>query len=98
MDNSATTELVFSGIKPTSRPHLGNYLGMIRSAIELQKKHKCIYSVVDLHAITAPQKPEELKQNTHDVVLDLLALGIDPKQSILFMQSFYRKKKNYLSF
>ena len=87
MDNSATTELVFSGIKPTSRPHLGNYLGMIRSAIELQKKHKCIYSVVDLHAITAPQKPEELKQNTHDVVLDLLALGIDPKQSILFMQS-----------
>ncbi len=85
--NETKKELVFSGIKPTSRPHLGNYLGMIRQAVELQNANECIYGIVDLHAITKPQKPEELAKNTRDIVLDLLALGIDPKRSILFVQS-----------
>ncbi|MDP3963225.1 MAG: tryptophan--tRNA ligase [bacterium] len=80
-------ETVFSGIKPTARPHLGNYLGMIKQAVALQESYQCIYGVVDLHAITKPQKPEELTQNTRDIVLDLLALGIDPERSILFVQS-----------
>jgi len=60
---------------------------MIRSAVELQKNHECIYAVVDLHAITTPQKPAELMQHTRDIVLDLLALGIDPKKSVFFVQS-----------
>lgn len=80
-------EFVFSGIKPTARPHLGNYLGMIKQAVELQETHDCIYCIVDLHAITKPQKPQELSQNTRDIVLDLLALGIDPKKSVFFIQS-----------
>ncbi|MDO8558156.1 MAG: tryptophan--tRNA ligase [bacterium] len=87
MEQRQKKDLVFSGIKPTSRPHLGNYLGMIRQAVELQSVHECIYGIVDLHAITKPQKPEELSQHTRDIVLDLLALGIDPKRSILFVQS-----------
>src|SRR3989338_1437446 len=87
MDQKSKGGLVFSGIKPTSRPHLGNYLGMIRSAVELQKNHECIYAVVDLHAITTPQKPAELMQHTRDIVLDLLALCIDPKKSFFFVQS-----------
>lgn len=85
--SSAAKERVFSGIKPTSRPHLGNYLGMIKQAVALQKDYDCVYSIVDLHTITKPQKPKELTQNTRDTMLDLLALGIDPKKSILFIQS-----------
>lgn len=87
MDHTVKKNIVFSGIKPTSRMHLGNYLGLIKQAVELQEHHECIYSIVDLHAITKPQKPEELANNTRDIVLDLLALGIDPKRSILFVQS-----------
>jgi tryptophanyl-tRNA synthetase len=87
MEKQIKKELVFSGIQPTSRPHLGNYLGMLKSAVELQKSHECIYSIVDLHAVTKYQKPSELWANTRDIVLDLLALGIDPDKSIFFVQS-----------
>jgi len=78
---------VFSGARPTGRQHLGNYLGAIRNYVALQKEYECIYCVVDIHALTTMETTENLIQNTHEMALDWLAAGIDPEQSILFLQS-----------
>lgn len=80
-------ERVFSGVQPTGNLHLGNYLGAIVKFVELQKSHDCIYCVVDLHAITLPQKPKELKASIREVTAAFLACGIDPKTHIVFNQS-----------
>jgi len=78
---------IFSGIQPTGNLHLGNYLGAIQNWVKLQDEFECIYCVVDLHAITVPQDPQELKQNTREVAASVLAAGINPTTSILFNQS-----------
>lgn len=78
---------IFSGVQPSGVLHLGNYLGAIKNWVELQKKYDPIFCVVDLHAITVPQKPEELRQKTIEVAKIYLAAGIDPKKSIIFVQS-----------
>lgn len=78
---------LFSGIKPTGQLHLGNYLGAIKNWVDLQKEHDCIYSIVDLHALTIDIDSATLKKNTQDLAVDLLAVGINPKKSILFKQS-----------
>jgi len=78
---------IFSGIQPTGNLHLGNYLGAIRNWVRLQGDFECIYCVVDLHAITMPQAPEDLRRHTREVTASLLAAGIDPKAHILFNQS-----------
>jgi len=78
---------IFSGVQPTGNLHLGNYLGAIRNWVRLQNQFECIYCVVDLHAITAPQDPGELRANTREVAAGLLAAGIDPTRNILFNQS-----------
>lgn len=78
---------VFSGVQPTNLLHLGNYLGAIKNWIELQKKHECLYCVVDLHALTDYRKPVELRQNIINTARAYLALGVDPKRSIVFAQS-----------
>jgi len=78
---------VLSGIQPTGTIHIGNYLGAIKQFIELQKKAECIFPIVDLHAITIPYSPKDLKKNIFDVVTTYLALGIDPSKSIIFVQS-----------
>ena len=80
-------ERVFSGVQPTGNLHLGNYLGAIAKFVDLQKTHACIYCVVDLHAITLPQKPEELKASIREVTAAFIACGIDPKKHIVFNQS-----------
>jgi tryptophanyl-tRNA synthetase len=80
-------ERVFSGVQPTGNLHLGNYLGAITKFVELQKTHDCLYCVVDLHAITLPQKPEELKANIREVTVAFIACGIDPEKHIVFNQS-----------
>ncbi len=80
-------ELVFSGVQPTGNLHLGNYLGAITKFVDLQKTHDCIYCVVDLHAITVPQKPAELTSNIREVTAAFIAAGIDPKKNIIFNQS-----------
>ena len=80
-------ERVFSGVQPTGNLHLGNYLGAIIKFVELQKTHDCLYCVVDLHAITLPQKPEELKANIREVTAAFIACGIDPEKHIVFNQS-----------
>jgi len=78
---------IFSGIQPTGDVHLGNYLGALRSWVSEQDQHECFYSIVDLHALTLRQNPEELRANTLTTATMLLAIGIDPARSALFVQS-----------
>jgi tryptophanyl-tRNA synthetase len=78
---------IFSGVQPTGNLHLGNYLGAIRNFVGLQEGRECIYCVVDLHAITVWQDPEELRRTTREVTAAFIACGIDPKRSIIFNQS-----------
>jgi tryptophanyl-tRNA synthetase len=78
---------VFSGVQPTGNLHLGNYLGAIVKFVELQATHDCIYCVVDLHAYTVPQKPDQLKASIREVTAAFLAAGIDAKRHIVFNQS-----------
>jgi tryptophanyl-tRNA synthetase len=83
----AMKERVFSGMQPTGSLHLGNYLGAMLQWIELQKTHECMYCVVDLHAITVWQDPQELRRAIRQVTAAYIAAGLDPKKSILFNQS-----------
>ncbi len=78
---------VFSGVQPSGNLHLGNYLGAIKRFVELQAKYDCIYCVVDLHAITVWQEPDELTKSIREVTAAFIASGIDPKQHIIFNQS-----------
>ena len=80
---------IFSGVQPTGNLHLGNYLGAIKNFVDLNndKDNKCIFCVVDLHAITVKQDPKELKNNIRETVATFIASGIDPKKSIIFNQS-----------
>ncbi len=80
---------IFSGVQPTGNLHLGNYLGAIKNFVDLNndKDNKCIFCVVDLHAITVRQEPKELKNNIRETVATFIASGIDPKKSIIFNQS-----------
>jgi tryptophanyl-tRNA synthetase len=80
-------ERVFSGIQPSGTPHIGNYLGAIRHWVAEQDVYDNIFCVVNLHAITLPQDPEELRRNTRQLAATLFACGIDPKRSSLFVQS-----------
>ena len=80
-------KIVFSGVQPTGNLHLGNYLGALKKFESLQKEMECIYCVVDLHAITVFQKPEELSNNVLETTASFLAAGIDPNKSIIFNQS-----------
>lgn len=81
------SERVFSGMQPTGSLHLGNYLGAMVQWIEWQKTRDCIYCVVDLHAITVYQDPDQLRDATRLVAACYVASGLDPKKSILFNQS-----------
>ncbi len=78
---------VFSGVQPTGNLHLGNYLGAIVRFVDLQEDHECIYCVVDMHAITVWQEPEELLRSTREVTAAFLAAGIDAQRHIVFNQS-----------
>ena len=80
-------KLVFSGVQPTGNLHLGNYLGALKNFVSLQKEMECIYCVVDLHAITIFQKPNELSNNVLETTASFLATGLDPNKSIIFNQS-----------
>src|SRR5512139_523471 len=84
---------VLSGIRATGRLHLGNYLGMIKGMLTLQDdpKYEVYFMVADLHAMTTPFKPEGLKNNVREVVLDYLAAGLDPDKASVFIQSQVRE-------
>ncbi|MAZ33089.1 MAG: tryptophan--tRNA ligase [Thalassospira sp.] len=80
-------ERVFSGAQPTGNLHLGNYLGAIRNWVTLQKDFECIFCVVDLHAITVWQEPNELRSNIRELAASMIASGINPEKHVLFNQS-----------
>lgn len=82
-----TTIDVLSCIQPTSEIHIGNYFGAIRNWVDLQEEKGCAYGVVDLHAMTMPYRPDELRRNTLGMLRDLVACGLDPERSVLFVQS-----------
>ena len=78
---------IFSGIQPTGNLHLGNYLGAIRNWVALQHDYECIFCIVDLHALTQPQDPAELRASTREVTAAYIAAGIDPERCTIFNQS-----------
>src|SRR5579863_5148786 len=78
---------IFSGIQPTGNLHLGNYLGAIRNWVALQRDYECIFCIVDLHALTMPQDPAELRHSTREVTAAYIAAGIDVENCIIFNQS-----------
>ncbi len=78
---------VFSGARPTGRQHIGNYVGAIQNYVALQDEYDCVYCIVDIHALTTLENTESLREDTHEMVLDWLAAGIDPQKSIVFVQS-----------
>jgi len=82
---------IFSGIRPTGTLHIGNYLGAIKQWLSLQEKGECLFCIVDLHAITTPFKPKELKKNIIELAASYLAVGLNPKKSILFVQSHVKE-------
>ncbi|HEX7025278.1 MAG TPA: tryptophan--tRNA ligase [Gemmatimonadales bacterium] len=78
---------IFSGIQPTGDLHIGNWLGAVRNWVALQDRFDCVYCVVDLHAVTLPYDAGALAARTRDMAIGLMAAGIDPARSILFVQS-----------
>lgn len=83
-------ERVFSGMQPSGDLHLGNYLGALINWVKLQDSHDCVFCVVDLHAITVPQDPKLLAQQTREIASAWLAAGVDPEKSIVYAQSSVR--------
>ncbi|MEK7606737.1 MAG: tryptophan--tRNA ligase [Patescibacteria group bacterium] len=79
--------LVVSGIKPSGELHIGNYLGAVKQFLELQGKYDCFFFIADLHSLTEDFTPEQKRIQIRDIVINLLALGLDPKKCTLFIQS-----------
>ena len=84
MDEKKT---IFSGVQPSGELTLGNYLGALKNWVKLQDEYNCIYSIVDMHAITVRQDPKELRRRSIDLLKIYMAVGIDPEKSLLFLQS-----------
>ena len=78
---------ILSGIQPSGTPHLGNYFGMMKPAIELQERGEAYYFIADFHALTTVQNAEALRANVRELALDFLACGLDPARSVFFRQS-----------
>lgn len=78
---------VLSGIQPSGKLTLGNYIGAMRNFVKLQDTHQCFFMVVDMHAITVPQEPDQLREQIESVAALFVASGIDPKKSNIFIQS-----------
>ncbi|MDQ0150856.1 tryptophan--tRNA ligase [Eubacterium multiforme] len=87
MENSEAKKVIFSGIQPSGDLTLGNYLGAIKNWVKLQDEYNCYFCVVDLHAITVPQKAADLRRRTLELLSIYLACGIDPEKNTLFIQS-----------
>lgn len=80
-------KVIFSGVQPSGALTIGNYLGAIKNWVKLQDEYECYYCVVDMHAITVPQEPKELRKNTLEILSLYLACGLDPEKNTLFIQS-----------
>lgn len=82
-----TKKILLSGIQPSGKPHVGNYFGMMKQMIDLQDAHQSFFFIPDYHALNSVQDAKVLKENILDLVIDFLAIGFDPKQSVIFKQS-----------
>lgn len=80
-------KVILSGVKPTGEPTLGNYLGALKNWVELQDDYDCYYCIADLHAITVPQEPKDLRRRSLEILAQYIASGIEPEKNILFFQS-----------
>lgn len=80
-------KILLSGVKPTGRPHIGNYFGAMRQFVDMQDEYKAMYMIADYHALNFTQDKAEMKQQIIDLALDYLALGLDPQKSLIFKQS-----------
>ena len=92
LKDKITPMRVVSGMRPTGKLHLGHYFGVIRNWIQLQEKHECFFFIADWHALTTAYKnTKELRKNIREVMIDWLALGLDPDKSVLFIQSLVKE-------
>ena len=87
MQDNQTQKVLFSGIQPTGIITIGNYIGALKNWVALQDSHDCIFCIVDMHAITVPQEPQNLRRQTFELLALDRACGLDPKKSTLFLQS-----------
>jgi len=82
---------VFSGIRPSGKLHIGNYLGALKQWVKLQEKNECFFFIADLHAITTPFDPKKMEKEVFDTLICYLASGIDPQKSTIFVQSHVKE-------
>jgi tryptophanyl-tRNA synthetase len=87
VENNENKKVIFSGMQPSGSLTLGNYLGALKNWVKLQSEYDCYYCVVDMHAITVPKEPKDLRKNTFEVLANYIAAGLDPEQVTLFIQS-----------
>lgn len=87
MVQAVTKKIIYSGIQPSGSLTLGNYIGAIRNWKQLEDQYQCLYCVVDLHTLTVRQEPATLRKRSHEVLALLLAVGLDPAKTVLYMQS-----------
>ena len=80
-------KILLSGVKPTGRPHIGNYFGAMKQFVDMQNEYECYFMLADYHALNFIQNGVEMKQGILDLALDYLALGLDPQKSVIFKQS-----------
>lgn len=80
-------KILLSGVKPTGRPHIGNYFGAMKQFVDMQNDYQCLFMLADYHALNFIQEGGEMKQGILDLALDYLALGLDPQKSVIFKQS-----------
>ena len=80
-------KVIFSGVQPSGKMTLGNYLGALKSWTKLQDEYECFFSMVNMHAITVPQDPEVLRRQTIELLAQFIACGIDPDLNTIFIQS-----------
>ncbi len=80
-------KILLSGVKPTGRPHIGNYFGAMKQFVDMQDEYTAMYMIADYHALNLTQDKTEMKQQIVDLALDYLALGLDPQKSLIFKQS-----------
>ncbi len=80
-------KILLSGVKPTGRPHIGNYFGAMKQFVDLQNDHRCYFMIADYHALNTIQNREEMNENILGVALDYLAIGLDPEKAVIFKQS-----------
>src|SRR3989344_3419597 len=86
--NMSDKKILLSGVQPSGRPHIGNYFGMMKQFLDLQDSYKIYAFIADLHALTTmSKKHEEIADNTEGVLLDFLAIGLDPKKTLIYKQS-----------